>query len=77
MACLGMAIPESKGGKLGKRGKPNRAFLDIAHKINPFICRSELDRREKVMMWKAIESGKKEEIDKARRRLEKYSGREE
>ena len=72
MACLGMAIPESRGGKGGKAGKPNRAFLDIAHKINPFIACKELERREKVMMWKAIESGKKEEIEKTRERLRKY-----
>lgn len=32
----------------------------------------ELERREKVNMWKAIESGKKEEIERARERLKKY-----
>lgn len=37
MACLGITIPESRGG-IGKSGKPNRAFLDIAHKINPFVA---------------------------------------
>ena len=72
MVCLGMVIPESRGGKGGKSGKPNRAFLDIAHKINPFIACEELGRREKVMMWKAIESGKKEDIDMARKRVRKY-----
>ncbi len=72
MACLGMTIPESRGGKGGKGEKPNRAFLDVAHKINPFIACKEIERREKVMMWKAIESGKKEEIEKARERLRKY-----
>lgn len=72
MACLGMTIHESRGGKGGKSGKPNRAFLDVAHKINPFIACKEIERREKVMMWKAIESGKKEEIERARERLRKY-----
>lgn len=73
MVCLGMTIPESRGGKgLGKSGKPNRAFLDVAHKINPFIACKEIERREKVMMWKAIEGGKKEEIERARERLRKY-----
>ena len=74
MVCLGMTIPESRGGKggLGKSGKPNRAFLDVAHKINPFIACKEIERREKVNMWKAIEGGKKEEIERARERLRKY-----
>lgn len=72
MVCLGMTIPESRGGKGGKSGRPNRAFLDVAHKINPFIACKEIERREKVMMWKAIESGKKEEIENARERLRKY-----
>ncbi len=69
MACLGLTIPESRGGR-GR--KPNRAFLDVAHKINPFLACKELERREKVNMWKAIESGKKEEIEKARKRLREY-----
>jgi hypothetical protein len=72
MVCLGIAIPESKGGGIGKSGKPNRAFLDIAHKVNPFLACKELERREKVNMWKAIESGKKEEIERARMRLKRY-----
>lgn len=75
MACLGMPIYESKGGKIGRSKKPNRAFLDIANKVNPSLCRGELERRERVMMWKAIESGKKEEIEKARERLLKYSAK--
>ncbi len=75
MACLGMTVGESKGGKIGRSKKPNRAFLDIAHKVNPSICSAELARRERVMMWKAIESGKKEEIEKIRERLKKYSGK--
>lgn len=75
MACLSLIIPESKGGRGGKSGKPNRAFLDIAHKVNPFIACKEIERREKVMMWKAIESGKREDIDRARERLRKYSGK--
>lgn len=73
MACLGISIPEIKGGKVGRSKKPNRAFLDIANSVNPSICRSELERREKVMMWKAIESGRIEEIEEARERLKKYS----
>lgn len=73
MVCLGIAIPESKGGKVGRSKKPNRAFLDIANKVNPSLCRNELERREKVMIWKAIESGRIEEIEKARERLKKYS----
>lgn len=72
MVCIGMTIPESREGKIGKGMKPNRAFLDIAHKINPFIACKEIERREKVMMWKAIESGKKENIEKARERIRKY-----
>jgi len=75
MVCLGMTISESKGGKIGRSKKPNRAFLDIAHKINPSLCRSELERRERVKMWHAIESGKKEEIEKVRESLRKYSGK--
>lgn len=75
MACLGMAIPESRGGKIGRSKKPNRAFLDIANRVNPSLCRGELERREKVMMWKAIESGEKGEIEKIRERLRKYSSR--
>ncbi len=77
MACLGMTIQESKGGKIGRSKKPNRAFLDIAHKVNPSLCRTELERRERVKMWHAIESGKKEEIEKERIMLRKYSGREQ
>lgn len=70
MACLGMVIPES-GGKGGRSGKPNRAFLDIAHKVNPFIACKELERRCRVLLWKAIESGKKEDIERARKTLQK------
>lgn len=75
MVCLGLPIYESKGGKIGRSKKPNRAFLDIANKVSHSICRGELERREKVMMWKAIESGKKEEIEKARERLGRYSSK--
>jgi len=75
MACLGMTISESKGGKIGRSKKPNRAFLDIAHKVNPSLCRTELERRERVMMWKAIESGNRKEIENMRERLRKYSGK--
>lgn len=75
MMCLGMTI-ESKGGKIGRSKKPNRAFLDIANKVNPSLCRSELARREKVKMWHAIESGNTKEIERIRESLRKYSGRE-
>lgn len=75
MACLGMIVSESKGGKIGRSKKPNRAFLDIAHKVNPSLCKTELERRERVMMWKAIESGDKKEIGNIRERLKKYSGK--
>ena len=76
MVCLGMIIPESKGGKWGKSRRPNRAFLDIAHKVNPSLSCKELERREKVKLWKVIESGKKEEIEKVRGMLRKYSGKD-
>ena len=55
----------------------DRIFLDIANRVNPSLCRGELERREKVMMWKAIEGGKKEEIEKARERLKRYSAKNE
>lgn len=67
MACLGISVPAKRIGR-----KPNRAFLDIAHKISPFVACKELERREKVMMWKAIESGRKEDIEKVREKLRKY-----
>lgn len=71
MVCLGMTIPVYRG-RGGTKIKPNRAFLDIAQKVNPSLACKELERREKVLMWKAIESGKKEEIERARERLRKY-----
>lgn len=67
MACNKMVIPQTYKGK-----KPNRAFLDIAYKVNPDLCKLELERREKVKLWKAIESGKKEEIEKAKKEVSKY-----
>lgn len=67
MACLGMTI----GATRSKRG-PNRAFLDIAHSVSISLACKELERREKVKMWKAIESGKKKDIERARERLRKY-----
>lgn len=69
MICIGMTITPKKQ-RYAKM--PNRAFLDIAYKINPSVCGKELERRERVMMWKAIESGDKKEIEKARERLRKY-----
>lgn len=71
MLCLGMTISADR------IKRPNRAFLDIAHKVSPFIACKELERREKVMFWKAIETGKKEEIERARERLRKYTGKTE
>lgn len=69
MICIGMTITPKKQ-RYAKM--PNRAFLDIAYNINPSVCDKELERRERVMMWKAIESGDKKEIEKARERLRKY-----
>lgn len=69
MICLGMTITPKKQ-RYAKM--PNRAFLDIAYSVNPSVCGKELERRERVMMWKAIESGDKKEIEKARERLRKY-----
>lgn len=71
MVCLGMTVSETRKGK-----KPNRRFLDIANQINPSVACQELKRREKVKMWKAIESGKKEDIEKVRDNLRKLKGKE-
>lgn len=68
MVKLGITVPAKWKGI-----KPNRRFLDIAHQVNPFIADKELERRERVMLWKAIESGKRENIDMAAKRLRKYS----
>ncbi len=67
MVCKGMTIPQTYKGK-----KPNRAFLDIAYTVNPYVCKSELERREKVKLWKAIESGDKDEINKTKKEVYKY-----
>jgi len=67
LVCNNMIIPKTYKGK-----KPNRAFLDVAYKVNPDLCKLELERREKVKLWKAIESGKKEEIKKASKEVRKY-----
>lgn len=70
MVKLGITVPVKWKGI-----KPNRRFLDIAHKVNPFIADKELERRQKVMLWKAIEGGKRENIDMAAKRLHKYSSK--
>lgn len=67
MFKIGMQIPCKWKGN-----KPNRAFLEIAYKVNPSLCSAELLRREKVMMWKAIETGKELEKEKTRKKLRKY-----
>lgn len=67
MVCKKMTVPVTYKGI-----KPNRAFLDVAFKVNPDLCKHEIERREKVKLWKAIESGKKEEIEKAKKEVSKY-----
>ncbi len=67
MVCRKMVVPQTYKGK-----KPNRAFLDVAYKVNPDLCKAEIGRREKVKLWKAIESGKKEDIEKAKSEVSKY-----
>lgn len=67
MANIEMIIPTKFKGK-----KPNRSFLDIAFKVNPSLCKNELMRREKVMMWKAVEKGKDSDKEKVREKLRKY-----
>lgn len=49
--------------------KPNRAFLDIALTVKPSICAGEIERRETVKLWKAVESGNKKEIEKQKKKL--------
>ena len=67
MVCKQMPIPTTYRGI-----KPNRAFLDIAYKIHPDLCKYELERREKVMLWKAIESGNREKIEEAKKKVSEY-----
>ena len=55
-----------------ERNKTKQSILDIAFKVSPFLCSNELIRREKVMMWKAIESEKESEKEKVRKELRKY-----
>lgn len=57
MVKLGIVIPSKWKGI-----KPNRRFLDIAHGVNPFIANKELERRERVILWKAIENGHTDKI---------------
>ena len=70
MLCLEMSISKKKRG-MGKM--PNRAFLDVLYSIHPDLCRQEIGRREKVKLWKAIESGNKQEIQKTKEEISKYS----
>ncbi len=56
--------------------KPNRAFLDIAVIINPSICKEELIRREKVKLWKAIESKNKKEIIKIEKLMKEIKNKD-
>ncbi len=60
MFKMGMVIPCKWKGI-----KPNRAFLDIAYKINPSLVCLELKRREHVKLYKGIDSKNKKEVDKA------------
>ncbi len=69
MVCQGITIPRHKKG-MGK--KPNRRFLDIADTINPSIACRELERRETVMLWKAIEKGDNEEVSRVTKKIRKF-----
>lgn len=62
MVCNEISVIPASGKKAQKYKKPNRAFLDIALKVNPSICKGEISRREKVKLWKAIESKDEDEI---------------
>lgn len=62
MVCNEISVIPASGKKAQKYKKPNRAFLDIALKVNPSICKGEISRREKVKLWKAIESKDENEI---------------
>lgn len=74
MLYVKMIVPKKERG-VGKM--PNRAFLDILYSTHPDLCRQEIGRREKVKLWKAIESGNKQEIQKAKEEISKYSIRGE
>jgi len=71
MAKLGITVPANRRGI-----KPNRRFLDIAHEVNPFVANKELERREKVMLWKAIERGHAERMKMTVDNIRKYKGGE-
>jgi len=66
MCKLGMTIPSK-----WKDIKPNRAFLDIAYKVNPSLVNSELKRREQVKLYKGIENKRSKEIKSAVDKLKK------
>lgn len=67
MVKLGIIIPSK-----WKCVKPNRRFLDIVHQINPFIANKELERRERVILWKAIENGRTDKMKIAVDNIRKY-----
>lgn len=69
MVCNGLSVIASSGRKSPKYTKPNRAFLDIALKVNPSICKSEISRRERVKLWKAIESNDETEVKRITKEL--------
>lgn len=71
MVCLGMTVPTKWKGV-----RPNRRFLDIAYEVNKDLCKTEIIRREKVKLWKAIESGKVEDVKKAKEEIRKHIKRE-
>ena len=62
MVCNEIPVISASGRKAPKYSKPNRAFLDIALKVSPSICKGEISRREKVKLWKAIELKDEKEI---------------
>jgi hypothetical protein len=72
MLCLGISIPRKRRG-IGRM--PNRAFLDVLYSVHPDLCKHELGRREQVKLWKAIEKGDKEELQKTRQEVSRYSSR--
>lgn len=66
MVCAGMTIPKKKRG-MGRA--PNRAFLNIALKVDPSLCKTEIQRREQVKLWKAIGSCDIEGIEACKKKI--------
>lgn len=52
--------------------KPNCTFMDITLQVNSSVCKDELERREKVKLWKAVETGDKKKIEYAKKELRKF-----